>query len=66
MSELIRTPDGAGEVHTVLDSLADAPLVTLADGTVEVAPEALIRSGRPARLVESGSQALRRHRQLSE
>ena len=40
MSELIRTPDEAGEVHTVLDALADAPLVTLGDGTVEVAPEA--------------------------
>ena len=51
----------------MLNSLADARLVTLGEDTVEVAHEALIREwSRLARVVEQNREGLRLHRHLSE
>jgi hypothetical protein len=43
LAELVRRPDGKSDVRAVLGVLADARLLTLANGTAEVAHEALIR-----------------------
>ena len=43
VAELIPRPERAEEVNDVLRTLADARLVTIGEGTVEVAHEALIR-----------------------
>jgi len=43
LAELVPRPELAGEVVTVVGILADARLITTAEGTIEVAHEALIR-----------------------
>jgi WD40 repeat protein/basic membrane lipoprotein Med (substrate-binding protein (PBP1-ABC) superfamily)/DNA-binding SARP family transcriptional activator len=67
LSELLPNPDEVPKVEGVLDVLAKARLVTLGEGTVEVAHEALIREWPTLRrwLMED-REGLRLHRHLTE
>ncbi len=62
-------PEGASpeEVQTLLDRLADARLVTLGEGTAEVAHEVLIREWPTLRAwLEEDRAGIRLHRQLGD
>jgi WD40 repeat protein/ABC-type branched-subunit amino acid transport system substrate-binding protein len=65
LDELIRGPDEEPQVQAVLRVLADARLVTLGDGTAEVAHEALIREwSRLREWLTEERDSLRTQRQL--
>jgi WD40 repeat protein/energy-coupling factor transporter ATP-binding protein EcfA2 len=67
LEELIPRPEDAADVEAVLRTLADARLVTMAEGTAEVAHEALIREWPQLReWLDEGREGLRLHRQLTE
>jgi WD40 repeat protein/ABC-type branched-subunit amino acid transport system substrate-binding protein/DNA-binding SARP family transcriptional activator len=66
LDELYRRPEEESEVLTVLQILAEARLVTLGGGTVEVAHEALIREwSRLREWLAEDRDNLRAQRQLS-
>jgi WD40 repeat protein len=65
--ELVRTPDEAPAVESVLKRLADARLITAGEDTVEVAHEALIREWPLLRRwLDEDREGLRTHRHLTE
>ncbi len=67
LNELAHQPEGAAQLRAVLNTLADARLITLNEDTAEVAHEALIREWQ--RLHEWLSQdreGLRLHRHLTD
>lgn len=67
IDELISDPEHAGEVRAVLTLLADARLVTTAEGTAEVAHEALIREWPLLReWLTADREGLLLHRHLTE
>jgi WD40 repeat protein/DNA-binding SARP family transcriptional activator len=58
--------DGGGDAGSVIDLLADARLLTISDGTVEFAHEALLREWPRLRdWIEDDRENLRVHRNLS-
>jgi WD40 repeat protein/class 3 adenylate cyclase/energy-coupling factor transporter ATP-binding protein EcfA2 len=66
-SELIPRPEQEGEVSHVLRTLADARLVTIGEGTVEVAHEALIRHWPTLReWLDEDREGRLLHRRLTE
>jgi WD40 repeat protein len=67
VDELVPAGVSAAQVHALLERLADARLVTLGDGTAEVAHEALIRAWPRLRgWLEEDRAGLRAHRQLGD
>jgi WD40 repeat protein/DNA-binding SARP family transcriptional activator len=67
LAELTPHPEDAGVVRTVLERLADARLITIAQETVEVAHEALIREWTRLReWLNDNREGLRLHRRLTE
>jgi hypothetical protein len=67
LNELLAEPDRAGETQAVLGILAAARLITLDDGSVEVAHEALIRAWPTLQdWLEADREGLRVHRHLTE
>ena len=65
VDELVPEGASAEEVHTLLDRLAEARLVTLAEGTAEVAHEVLIREWPRLRAwLEEDRAGIHLHRQL--
>jgi len=67
LTELIPRPEDAPAVQAVLKKLADARLVTTAEGTAEVAHEALIREWATLReWLNENREGLRLHRQLTQ
>ncbi len=65
--ELVLPGTDAGAVHEVLNTLAEARLVTLGESTAEVAHEALIREWPALReWLNQNRDALRLHRHLTE
>ena len=65
--ELVRSPDEAPAVESVLKRLADARLITAGEDSVEVAHEALIREWPLLRRwLEEDREGLRTHRHLTE
>jgi len=67
LDELVSAPEKAGEVQAVLDTLTDARLVTTAEGSAEVAHEALIREwGTLRRWLEEDREGLRIRHHLTE
>ncbi len=67
LAELATRPDDVAAVQEVLQILADARLVTLSEGTAEVAHEALIREWPTLRgWVDDDRAGLRLHHQLTE
>jgi WD40 repeat protein len=66
-AELIPRPEDAPAVEAVLGRLADARLITVAEATVEVAHEALIREWPALRhWLEEDREGLRTHRHLTD
>lgn len=66
-SELISTPEAAANVQEVLNTLANARLITIDQNTAEVAHEALIREWPTLRRwLEEDRDGLRLHRHLTE
>jgi WD40 repeat protein/DNA-binding SARP family transcriptional activator len=66
MAELVRTPEEEADTRAVLQVLADARLITLDDGTAEVAHEALIREWPTLRAwLNQDREGLRLLRELS-
>jgi WD40 repeat protein/DNA-binding SARP family transcriptional activator len=66
-AELISQEGDAGMLHSVLNILADARLVTLSEDTAEVAHEALIREWPSLReWLNQDREGLRLHRHLTE
>lgn len=66
-TELIPKPEDRTAVETVLKILADARLITTADGMAEVAHEALIREWPTLRKwLDEGREGLKIHRRLTE
>jgi WD40 repeat protein/DNA-binding SARP family transcriptional activator len=67
LAELVPRPELAGEVAAVVGILADARLITTAEGTIEVAHEALIREWPALRQwLAEDRDGLRLGRRLSE
>ncbi len=67
LAELTQEAGDALGVEGLLNELADARLVTLAEGTAEVAHEALIREwGRLRQWLSEDREGLRLHRHLTE
>ena len=67
VDELVPAGASSAAVHALLERLADARLVTLDDGTAEVAHEALIRAWPRLRgWLEEDRAGLRAHRQLGD
>ena len=67
LSELAAGTGEASEVESLLKELADARLITLAEGTAEVAHEALIREWPALRgWLNEDRESLRLHRRLTE
>jgi WD40 repeat protein/DNA-binding SARP family transcriptional activator len=67
LAELIPRPEDAPAVQAVLKKLADARLITTAEGTAEVAHEALIREWATLReWLDENREGLRLHRQLTQ
>jgi WD40 repeat protein len=67
LPELILHPDDAPLVETVVQTLADARLITTSAGSVEVAHESLIREWPTLRgWLEEDREGLRLHRHLTE
>lgn len=67
IEELVPEGASAAAVRTLLDRLADARLVTLDEGTVEVAHEVLIRRWPTLRRwLEEDREGIRLHRRLSD
>lgn len=65
-SEFSLSTAGTGDVQKVLNKLADARLITISGGSVEVAHEALIHEWpRLRQLLEEGQEALLLHRHLT-
>jgi len=66
-NELILKPEEAGITHEVLNTLADARLITISEDAAEVAHEALIREWPTLHgWLEENRDGLRLHRQLTE
>jgi WD40 repeat protein/class 3 adenylate cyclase len=67
VDELVPEGGSASEVNTILDQLADARLITLREGTAEVAHEALIREWPALRAwLEEDQEGLRLQRRLGD
>ena len=67
IGELIARPEDAPAVRSVLNTLADARLITTGEGTAEVAHEALIREWTRLReWLNENREGLRLHRHLTE
>jgi WD40 repeat protein/DNA-binding SARP family transcriptional activator len=67
IEELVPREEERAAVEAVLQILADARLVTMSEGTAEVAHEALIRQWPQLReWLDEGRERLRLHRQLTE
>jgi WD40 repeat protein/class 3 adenylate cyclase len=67
LDELLSQAENADEVRSVLNTLAEARLVTLGDDTAEVAHEALIREWPTLReWLNQDRESLRLHRHLTE
>jgi len=67
LAELITRPEDAPAVEAVVRRLADARLVTTAEGTAEVAHEALIREwGTLREWLSENREGLRLHRHLTQ
>jgi WD40 repeat protein/DNA-binding SARP family transcriptional activator len=67
LTELVLRPADALAVQAVLKTLADARLITTAEGTAEVAHEALIREWATLReWLNENREGLRLHRRLTE
>jgi WD40 repeat protein len=67
INELILKPEDLDGTRSVLKTLADARLVTIAEDSVQVAHEALIREWPTLRgWLEENREGLRLHRQLTE
>jgi WD40 repeat protein len=67
LSELVPSAEEAPAVEAVLGTLADARLITLGEGTAEVAHEALIREWPTLRQwLDENRAGLRVHRRLTE
>ncbi len=67
MSELVFQPDDKPMVESLLKTLTDARLITLSEGTAEVAHEALIREwDRLRQWLDEDREGLLLHRRLSE
>ena len=66
LSELAPSPEAAGAVEAVLQSLAEAGLITLDQGLAEIAHEALIHAWPALRKwLDERRESLRIHRQLT-
>jgi len=66
LSELAPTPEAAAAADIVLQSLADAGLVTCSQGAVEIAHEALVHAWPALRTwLDEEGESLRIHRQLT-
>ncbi len=67
LTELLSLPEQSPDVMAVLMMLVDARLVTAAEGTVEVAHEALIREWPALReWLDEDRQGIRLHRRITE
>jgi WD40 repeat protein/class 3 adenylate cyclase len=67
IDELVPEGGSTTAVNTILDQLADARLITLREGTAEVAHEALIREWPALRTwLEEDHEGLRLHRRLGD
>ncbi len=67
LAELVQRPEDAPTVEAVLQTLADARLITTSEDAVEVAHEALIREWPTLRgWLEEDREGLRIHRHLTE
>ena len=67
LDELLSQAEKAGEVRSVLNTLAEARLITLGEDTAEVAHEALIREWPTLReWLNQDRESLRLHRHLTE